>query len=201
MQSLGVKSLYVTGDGSAYGRTIASEVSGSITAASPASADAVFYGGSSPAGATTAFERAVAGNPKVKLFAPSALADDAFAAGLSPAARRSLYVSMPGLLPKQLAIQAPTFAANFRAAYGHAPSPEAIFGYEAMSAVLSVLHQAGSSANNRQTVVKDFFAISNHSSPLGSYSIDKNGDTSIGPFVIARVQGSKLVPFKAIQTG
>jgi branched-chain amino acid transport system substrate-binding protein len=203
MQSLGVKSLYVTGDNSAYGRTVVQEVrtaaSPAITVASSmASADAMFFGGSSIPQATKAFQQAAAGNAKQKLFAPSALADNAFVSGLPPAASRNLYITAPGLLPKQLAASASSFVSSFKAAYGHVPSSQAIFGYEAMSAVLGVLRQAGSSANNRQTVVKDFLGITNRSSPLGTYSIDKNGDTSLSAssFVIAHVKGSKLVPFK-----
>jgi hypothetical protein len=207
MQSLGVKSLYMTGDSSAYGRTIALEVrnaasaGGISVATSQPAADAVFFGGRSPSDATSTFDRAVSSDPRVKLFAPSALNDEAFVGGLSPAAQKALYVTTPGLLPKQLSTSAPTFVSDFRTAYGHPPSPEAILGYEAMSAVLAVLREAASSANNRQTVVKDFFAIRNRSSPLGSYSINHNGDTSIAPFVIEHVRASKLVPFKAIQAG
>ena len=102
-------------------------------------------------------------------------------------------MSSPGLLPKQLASAAPTFVSDFRTAYGHAPSVEAIFGYEAMSAVLVALRQAGPSANNRTTVINDFFGIRNQSSPLGTYSIDANGDTSLGAsaFVIERVAASQ----------
>lgn len=209
MKSLGVRSLYVTGDDSDYGRTVSAEVRnaaspGITPASSAASADAVFYGGSSVSGATGSFERALASNPKMKLFAPSALDDDAFVAGLSPAARRNLYVSAPGLLPHQLESTAGTFVADFRSAYGRLPSAEAIFGYEAMSAVIAVLHEAGSAANGRTTVVHDFIGMTNRSSltpkgVLGTYSIDKNGDTSLGAsvFVIEHVRGSKLVPFAA----
>ncbi len=203
MQALGVKSLYVAGDGSDYGRTVALEVRsaaspGVTVAASQAGADAVLFAGSSLSDAARVFNQAVASDPKVKLLGPSALDDDAFVAGLSPAAQKALYVSAPGLLPKQLAASAGSFASSFKTAYGHAPAAEAVFGYEAMSAVLAVMHEAGTSVNNRSTVVHDFFAIRNRSSPLGSYSINQNGDTNIGPFVIERVRASKLVPVKAI---
>jgi branched-chain amino acid transport system substrate-binding protein len=208
MRSLGVRSVYVTDDGSAYGRAVALAVRtaaapGITVASSSGSADAAFFGGSSVSGATKAFQTAVAANPKLKLFAPSALNNDALVAGLSAAARRNLYVSAPGLLPKQLASAAPTFVSDFRTAYGHAPSVEAIFGYEAMSAVLVAVRQAGPSANNRKTVINDFLAIRNQSSPLGTYSIDANGDTSLGAsaFVIERVEASKLVASKAIPAG
>jgi branched-chain amino acid transport system substrate-binding protein len=204
MQLRGVKSVYVTGDGSEYGRTAADEVrknaTGAVTAApSSTTAGAVFFGGANQSQAARTFNQLTAGNPKLKLFAPSALDDDAFVASLSPAARRNLYVSAPGLLPHQLAAAAGTFQADFRSAYGHVPATQAIFGYEAMSAVLAVLHEAGSSANNRKTVVHDFFGIKNRSSPLGTYSINANGDTSLGPpaFVIEHVTGPRLVAFQA----
>jgi hypothetical protein len=206
MQSLGVRSLYVTGDGSEYGRTLAAAVR---TAASPAisiassqsTADAVLFAGSSQSEAAQALDSAASGNAKAKLFAPSALSNDGFAARLSPAAQKALYVSSPGLLPKQLEAAAPTFASDFKASYGHAPSVEAIFGYEAISALVHVLQSQGPAANDRSNIVKGFFGIRNRTSPLGTYSIDHNGDTSIAPFVIERVKASKLVPVKAIQAG
>jgi hypothetical protein len=71
-----------------------------------------------------------------------------------------------------------------------------------MGAMLAALHKAGGSANNRGTVVKDFFAIRDRSSALGTYSINKNGDISFSagaPFVFSRVKAGKLVPFKAVQ--
>jgi branched-chain amino acid transport system substrate-binding protein len=48
-------------------------------------------------------------------------------------------------------------------------------------------------------VVKDFFALKNRSSVVGTYSINANGDTSIAPFVFSRVVAGKLVPFKSVQ--
>jgi branched-chain amino acid transport system substrate-binding protein len=64
--------------------------------------------------------------------------------------------------------------------------------------VLAVLKEAGTSANNRTTVVHDFFSIKNRQSVLGTYSINSNGDTSIAPFVFSRLQSGQLVPFKFV---
>jgi branched-chain amino acid transport system substrate-binding protein len=204
MEGLGVKRLYVKTDGSAYGAALAhavtSDASGTITlASSPSSADGVLYAGGSVAGAAAILDQAVSGNQSVKLFAPSALALNSFAGALSPAAQRNVYVSSPGFGPSDLTSQGQQFVSAFRSAYGHAPGPQAIFGYEAMAAVMAVLHGAGSSAANRSTVVHDFFKIRNRVSALGTYSINKNGDTSIGPFVINRVRSGQLVPYKAVQ--
>jgi hypothetical protein len=68
-----------------------------------------------------------------------------------------------------------------------------------MKAVLAVLQEAGSSANDRTSVVKDFLALKNRSSALGTYSISSTGDTNIAPFVFSRLKAGQLTPFTAIQ--
>jgi branched-chain amino acid transport system substrate-binding protein len=214
MGSLSVKKLYVTGDESPYGKAIAYAVrkdasgAGISVATGPPTAgafsssgsDALFYGASAQgAGAARRLLGNVAQGSAhaVNLFAPSALATPSFASSFGPA-KLNLYVSEPGFLPKQTpALGQSQFVKPFQARYGHAPSTEAIFGYEAMAAVLSVLQKAGGDANNRTTVVHDFFAIRNRQSVLGTYSIDSEGDPSIAPFVFSRFKGGALVPWRA----
>ena len=162
---------------------------------SQSGADGIFYGGSDQTAAARSFAGATATNPKVQLFGPSAVASATLTAGL-PTGTPKLYVSVPGFLPKDLNPAGQTFVSDFRKAYGRSPLPEAIFGYEAVASVIDVLKQAGASANNRSAVVHDFFAIKNRSSVLGTYSINVNGDTSLGPFVFERVQAGALAPFK-----
>lgn len=204
MQSLGVKRLYVSDDGDPYGKAIALAVQqdapqrGISLASTAGGADAVFYGASSVTSAAHEFNTLAQSGPTVKLFGPSALYSTAFAAGLSPSAR-NVYVSAPGFLPQDLTPSGRKFVSDFRAAYGHVPGEEAIFGYEAMSAVLGVLNEAGSAANNRATVVRDFLSIKNRPSVLGTYSINVNGDTSLGPFVFGRITDGKLIPFRFVQ--
>jgi branched-chain amino acid transport system substrate-binding protein len=206
MQRLGVRSLLIVTGHSAYGAALAyalrHDMPSSITPASgESSADAVLYSGGSPAAAAAVFSKAAQANPAVKLFGPSALA---LAPGLSGDLSGSphLYISQPGLLPSALDRAAGAFAGSFQARYGHAPSTEAVFGYEAMSAVLSAIAKAGKGAADRATVIRDFFAIRGRSSPLGTLSIDSDGDVSItpaAPFVIDRLQSGRLVPFAAVQ--
>jgi branched-chain amino acid transport system substrate-binding protein len=202
MQSLGVTKLYVTSDGSDYGRAIAYAVShdvasGITVVSSPADADGVFYGSASPAVAARFFNGVAGSNPSAKLFGPSALDAPSFVSALSSSVR-NLYISVPGFRPADLNQAGSAFETRFTATYGHTPTPQAIFGYEAMSAVLAVLKEAGASANNRTTVVHDFFAISKRQSVLGTYSINSNGDTSIAPFVFDRLQHGQLVPFTSV---
>ena len=209
MRSLGVKKVYVTHDSSSYGRALAYALVHAVRAplsavagppvgsrVSASGADAVFFAGSSVRAASALFD----GAGKLKRFAPSALYSDGLAAGLSAAARSGLYVSSPGFLSRDLpAAGRSQFEKPFVARYHHQPLPDAIFGYAAVSAVMAVLRQAGSAADQRATVVRDFMRFRSGSSVLGSYSIDNFGNPTIAPFVFARAQGSTLTPFRAVQ--
>jgi ABC-type branched-subunit amino acid transport system substrate-binding protein len=202
MKSLGVKSLYVANDGSDYGKAIADAVSSDATAAgitaakSLSGAEAVFYGAESPTAAAKFFNHAATAAPNAKLFGPSSLNSGAFTAALS-ASVHNLYVSIPGYLPKDLPAAGKSFVSAFKTAYGHSPNVEAIFGYEAMSALLRVLAGEGEKANNRTDVVSAFLKQSKVPSVLGTYSINSSGNTSLDAFVFARMSGGKLVPFAA----
>jgi ABC-type branched-subunit amino acid transport system substrate-binding protein len=199
MSSLGVKSLYVTSDDSPYGAAVAqavkSDASGAGLTVSPskAGADGIFYGGG--ASSASAFDALASANPTVKLFGPSGLA----AAG-PPAGDHNVYVSVPGFLPKELPAPGKTFVSDFTSAYGHAPATEAVFGFEAVRAVLTVLQEAGAKASDRATVARDFFGLkAGANSAVGPYSINSSGDTSISPFVLTRSLAGKLVPFRSLQ--
>jgi branched-chain amino acid transport system substrate-binding protein len=201
MQSLHLSKLYVGDDGQPYGASIALEVRqdapahGLTVVSSPSGADAVFYGSNSVSAATTAVDQAADQSPGAKLFVPSALYLSSFVSGLSAAAQHNLYVSSPGFSSSTLTPAGRQFESAFAAAWGHTPVPQAIFGYEAMASVLAVLKEAGGSADDRGTVVSDYRALKNRQSVLGTYSI-VDGDTTIAPFVFARVQSGTLVPIR-----
>jgi branched-chain amino acid transport system substrate-binding protein len=203
MASLSVKKLYVANDGSPYGEAVAhalrqdaggeaiSTAQGPPTAAgfSSSGADAVFFGASATSAREAAQLFAEVGT-KAKLFAPSALATASLPDGT--------YLSQPGFLPRQVpALGKSQFVKPFESRYGHVPATQAIFGYESVAALMSVLHQAGGKANDRTTVVHDFFAIRNRQSVIGTYSIDSNGDPSIAPFVFSRFKSGTPVPWRA----
>jgi branched-chain amino acid transport system substrate-binding protein len=200
MQASHLSKLYVADDGSDYGRSLAAEVRAAAPAAglsvvsSATGADAVFYGGTPGAAATKALDAAAAASPNAQLFAPSALYDDTFVAGLSAGAQSQLYVTSPGFTSAALSPAGKAFTSAFASAYGHQPAPEAIFGFEAMRSLLVMLTGEGVNADSRALAVARFRALHGDAkSALGSYSIS-GGDTSIAPFVIAHPAGGRLVP-------
>jgi branched-chain amino acid transport system substrate-binding protein len=203
MKAVGVTKLDVANDGSDYGKAIAYAVqsdarSAGITVGDTSSgADNGYYYGTDSAAAGARFFNGIAGkSPSAKLFGPSSLNSGVFASKLSSSVK-NLYISIPGFLPRALPAAGKAFVAKFKTAYGHAPNVEAIFGYEAMSAVLKVLQGAGKKADNRTDVVADFLKLHNVPSVLGTYSIDRSGDTSLDAFVFAKVSGGRIVPFAA----
>jgi ABC-type branched-subunit amino acid transport system substrate-binding protein len=202
IKSLGISSLYVTSDGTDYGDTIAAAVradakgAGIALSTSMSGASAIFYGVQSPAAGAKFFTHAASVAPQAKLFGPSSLNSGLFTSAVSSSVH-NLYVTVPGLMPRELDPAGKAFDAAFAARYRHTPNVEAVFGYEAMASLLAVLHGAGEGANDRTTVVKDFLKQSQPQSVLGSYKIDNTGNSSLDTFVIAHLSGGALVPFKA----
>ncbi len=211
MKTEGASSVYVGDDGQPYGATLAIEVrsaaraAGLTVAGSLSTAGAAFFGGNlvsafSRAAATAFLDHAAAASATVKLFAPSGLYDSAFVASLSAAAQQRLVVSSPGFTAARLSAAGTSFVSAFRAAYHHAPAPQAVFGYEAMKALMSVLGSAGAGAANRAYVVKAFRSLKRTGSAIGDYTISA-GDPSLAPFVFARVRGAALTPFRFVSLG
>ena len=203
MKSVGVTRLDVANDGSDYGKALGLAVSTDAKAAGITLENTIseadngyFYATDSPATGAQFFNNVAAKSPNAKLFGPSSLNSGVFASKLSSSVK-NLYISIPGYLTKDLPADGKAFVAKFKTAYGHTPNVEAIFGYEGMSAVLSVLQNAGNKANNRTDVVRDFLKLHNVQSVLGTYSIDSFGNTNLNAFVFAKVNGGQIVPFAA----
>jgi ABC-type branched-subunit amino acid transport system substrate-binding protein len=202
MQALGIKRLYIAGDGSAYGKAIAAALRGDASGAgitvatAPSGADAVFLAGRDPA----AFTSLLRANASLKVFAPSAFASPAAVSALGVSGGTKVYVSMPGFLRSDLTSAGQKFVTDFTSTYGHAPATEAILGYEAMAAVLHTLSEAGAKANDRSTVVKDFQHLKNQAFAVPTaWSISPDtGDTSLSAFVFSRLKGGVLIPFKSV---
>ena len=215
MQSLGVKKLFIAEDGNAYGDAIALAVDEDasrygITTTTPSSstsglassgADALFYGGAASSKAVQVFNTAASADPHLKLFGPGALYTSSFVSGLSAPAQSATILSEPGLTGAELPAEGKAFLRAFKAAYGHAPWTQAIFGYAAMQVVLRTLHAAGANVDQRAADIDNFFSVKNISTALGTMSINKDGDTSLAPYIFSRVKGGKLVVFKGLIVG
>src|SRR4051794_28901000 len=92
------------------------------------------------------------------------------------------------------------FFASYKKAYpGTEPDPYAIYGYESMSLALDAIKRAGDNGNNRQDVINALFGTKNRQSVLGTYSIDKDGDTSITDYGLYKIVKGQPVFAKVIK--
>ena len=203
MQKQKLTSVDVRHDATPYGVSVAGEVTAdakragmTVTTGAPTSTtNAFLYAGMPGPSATHALDAAASVAPSAHLFAPSALYDDSFVAGLSSAAQGALTVSSPGIPTASLDAVGRSFVTGFAHAYGHQPAPQAIFGYEAMRALIATLRSAGAHANARTTIATDFRSLSQTAaqSALGAYSLH-GGDTSLRSFVFAKASSGSLTP-------
>ena len=65
-----------------------------------------------------------------------------------------------------------------------------------MAVVLDAIEQGG---DDRQAVIDAFFATKGSESPLGTYDIDQDGDTTLTDYGAYTAKGGKLVFNKVIK--
>jgi branched-chain amino acid transport system substrate-binding protein len=142
--------------------------------------------------------------PSVKLFGSAGVGESTFTnaaqGGIPPGLDPRLTITVPTLDPAAYPAAARAFYNAYAQEYG-VPQPYAIYGYEAMSLLLSAIARAtdhGTAAARRLSVVKALFATRNRHSVIGTYSIQRDGDTSIRRYGAYRVQGGQLTFWKAI---
>jgi branched-chain amino acid transport system substrate-binding protein len=170
-------------------------VAAAVAAAHPG---AVLLGGMPGSGAAALWRELHARLARAKLFAPSTLATPAFLRGLGAAAGAT-YVTSPILEPRQYPAAAQRVFAEYRRRFGVAPTPYALYGYEAMNDVLMAIERAGRLAAKRGSLVHAFFHLGEIHGVIGDYTINADGDTSLASFDGYRVlAGGKLVLVRRI---
>jgi branched-chain amino acid transport system substrate-binding protein len=86
--------------------------------------------------------------PGMRFVLPAALAQDAAASSLGPAAAQTTIVGPPPAGPR--------LSAAFEHQFGRKPGPWAAYGYDAMHRALKAIQAAGSRGNDRRAVVAAF---------------------------------------------
>lgn len=183
-------------DSLALGATSEAAYAGEVEKVQQAQPEAVFLAAGPQPGAVALWRALHAADPHLLLLGPSTLAVPSFTAAIGPAATKS-YLTTP-ILP--LAAYPPAAArvlADYRRRFGGSPGPYALYGYEAMSAVLDAIRRAGEKGNDRQAVIDRFFAIRNRDSVLGRYSVLASGETTLSRYAADRVKGGRAVFYRA----
>jgi branched-chain amino acid transport system substrate-binding protein len=149
-------------------------------------AQAVFFSGAPGAGAVALWKALYARKHGLRLFASSALLNATFTSEIGAAAQNTL-IGTPILPTSFYPPSAQRVLGDYERVFGTRPQAYALYGYEAMSVVLTAIRAAGSHGNDRQTVVNEFFATHDRNSVIGRYSIEPSGDSTISSYGFDRV--------------
>ena len=148
------------------------------------------------------FKDLATGIPNAKLFGPDGVAETTFVdpkkGGVPANIAARIQITQPTLAPKDYPPEGRKFFKDFQAKYG-TPEPYAIYGYEAASVVLDAIKKAGGKGNDRKAVIDAFFSTKGRKSVLGTYDIDKDGDTTITAEGLYKIQNGKLTFEKGIK--
>ena len=174
-------------------------------------ADGVFTGGIIDNNAPQLYKDIHAAVPEAKLFGPDGVATVDFTKEIPEDVQAVTFLTAPTVSPDELPPAGQKFYDDFSAEYGDAPDeidPYAIYGYEAANNILDCIEESAGSIDpddlaggGRQAVIDCFFATENRDSPLGTYSIDDDGDTTLTTYGAYIAKGGKLVFSEAIEQG
>jgi branched-chain amino acid transport system substrate-binding protein len=217
MKDEGVQSVYILDDAEVYGKGVAAntktaaeeqgiQIAGEDSWDGKASnyralaskikssgADAVFTGGIIDNNGPQLYKDLNAAMPDAKLFGPDGMATVDFTAEIPAKVQAQTYLTAPTLAPEELPPAGQQFYKDYEAEYGEPQNeidPYAVYGYEAMAVVCDAIATGG---DDKAAVIEAFFATENRESPLGTYSIDEDGDTTLSDYGGYKAEGGKLV--------
>jgi branched-chain amino acid transport system substrate-binding protein len=151
-----------------------------------ARADCVVYSGITANGAPRLLSTIGRALPKARFFASDGVAESFFAREVSRSVARRITITVDTLAPSAY----PAAAQAVLARAGANPDPYFLYGYEAMRLYTDALAAVGPST----TAITHWLqtSVKNRQSVLGTYSFDRNGDTTIKDFGLYRIRDGAL---------
>lgn len=136
--------------------------------------------------------------PNAMLFGTAGLAESTYAnpklGGIPRALDPRITLTMAALGPSASPPAGKAFWTGYQVRYGD-PEPYAIFGYEAMSLMLSAIARAtddGTLPAVRSSVRREIFATRDRHGAVGTYDILHDGDTTLRRYGIYRIVNGQL---------
>jgi branched-chain amino acid transport system substrate-binding protein len=168
-------------------------------------ADCVLIAAATESHAVLVSEQVGAALPAALLFGWAGLAESTYVdpaqGGVPPSLDGRLALTAAALAPQDYPAAGRAFLAAYQRRFGQ-PPPDAIFGYEAMSLMLNAIARAtrdGTRRADRARILSALFATRHRASVIGTYNIDRNGDTTLRRFGAYQVSGGRLRFLRAIQ--
>lgn len=148
------------------------------------------------------------GAPAIKLFGPDGVAEDSFTNakdGVSADIAKRTLVTVATLSPDEFPPAGKAFFETYKKETGDkTPAPYAIYGYESMALILDAIDRAAKANGGkvgRQAVIDQLFQTKGRESVLGTYDIDKNGDTTLTDYGLYKIEDGELVFDKVVKAG
>jgi len=170
--------------------------------AKAAGADCFVYAGITANNAVQLYKDFAAALPQAKLYGPDGVAESGFAdpkdGGIPADVAARVKVSVATLNPESYPPDGQEFFKAYSQKYGEdQPDPYAIYGYEAMRLALDAITR--SKTGEKADIIKALFATKDRQSVLGTYSIDKNGDTTLTDYGIYGIKDGNLTFDKTVK--
>jgi len=166
--------------------------------------DCVMIAADTESGAALLTTDLAAAMPTVKIFGTAGLAESTYAdpsqGGIPLSVDSRVVLTSPALGLNESPPSARVFNTAYTRRFGP-PQPDAIFGYEAMSLMLDAIHRAtddGTEPAVRSDVRRAIFATHDRHSVLGTYSITRNGDTTLERYGVWGIVQGRLTFREAI---
>jgi branched-chain amino acid transport system substrate-binding protein len=176
----------------------ASDYSSLVASIAQTRANCVLLSAIADSGPVRLFEQLAAALPHVHIFGSAGMAVSTFtdpaSGGIPKRLDGRILITVPALGARRYPPAGRSFLARYAARYCR-PQPDAIFGYEAMSLMLAAIARAthgGREVPRRSEVAAQLLGTRDRRSVLGTYSIDRNGDTTIRRYGVWRVLGGRL---------
>jgi len=166
--------------------------------------DCVLIAADTESGAVLLTTQIAAAMPDVKLFGTADLAESTFcdpaAGGIPLSVDPRVVLTSPTLGSSDYPPSARAFNVAYERRYGD-PEPASIYGYEAMSLLLSAIDRAtdhGTRPAIRSAVRAAIFATHDRHSVLGTYGIDRDGDTTLRRYGVWNIVNGRLTFWETI---
>jgi branched-chain amino acid transport system substrate-binding protein len=218
-KQLGVKKVYILNDKEAYGLGVAtnfrnaakklgitvagfeawdgkaSSYEASASKIASSGATGIFLGGLICENGGKLIKDLRAKNPNTKLLLPDGFTPvSAVVTGAGTAAEGAT-VSVAGLPNTQLKGAGKKFLSSFKKVIHKDADPYSVYAAQAAEVVLTAI---ANSDGTRAGVTSQLFKTNVKNGILGSFKIDKNGDTTSNPVTIYKIKGGKSTEFKVI---
>jgi branched-chain amino acid transport system substrate-binding protein len=161
-------------------------------------AECFIYAGITANNAVQIFKDMAAALPEAPLLGPEGVGESGFFdptdGGLPADVAKRVLVTIPGVAPEEYPPAGQEFLKAYEAKFGEKnPDRYAVYGYESMSLLLDAIRRAGDKGSDRAAVVQQLLATKDREGVFGKYSIDKNGDITLTPYGIYKIEDGAMV--------